>query len=80
MVIKKVALGSYHAAAISDKGAVFTWGRGNSGQLGRGNVMNEDIVRQVTSLNDKFITEISCGESHTCALSEAGEVYTWGAG
>jgi alpha-tubulin suppressor-like RCC1 family protein len=79
-VIRKLALGSYHAAAVSDEGLVFTWGRGNSGQLGRGNVMNEDVVRQVTSLNGVTITEISCGDSHTCALSQDGDVYTWGAG
>ena len=55
-IITNLALGSYHAAAISNNGEVFTWGRGNSGQLGRGNVMNEDAVRQVTSLNGVFIT------------------------
>lgn len=42
--------------------------------------MNEDVVRQVTSLNGVTITEISCGDSHTCALSQNGDVYTWGAG
>lgn len=78
--ILKVALGSYHACAISDQGAVFTWGRGNSGQLGRGNVMNEDSVRQVSALQDEKIIDVACGEAHTCVLTESGEVYTWGAG
>lgn len=40
--ITKLALGYYHAAAIDEYGAVFTWGRGNSGQLGCGTVLNED--------------------------------------
>ena len=43
--IKKLALGYYHAAAINDVGTVFCWGRGHSGQLGCGSVMNEDSVR-----------------------------------
>lgn len=42
--------------------------------------MNEDIVRQVTSLNGIVIIEIACGDSHTCALSQDGDLYTWGAG
>jgi alpha-tubulin suppressor-like RCC1 family protein len=42
--------------------------------------MNEDVVRQVTSLNGVSIIDISCGDSHNCALSSEGDVYTWGAG
>jgi alpha-tubulin suppressor-like RCC1 family protein len=30
-VIVKMSLGYYHAAAISNKGQVFTWGRGING-------------------------------------------------
>lgn len=49
--IKKVALGSYHCMALSaDKGLVYTWGRGNSGQLGHGNVGSEDGPRLVSAL------------------------------
>ena len=73
-------MGSYYAAAVSDQGLVFTWGRGNSGQLGRGNVTNEDSVNQVTSLNGVKIIDVACGDAHTCALSLDGDVYTWGAG
>lgn len=40
--ITKLALGHYHATAIDDHGVVYSWGRGNHGQLGRGNVLNED--------------------------------------
>ena len=29
--ITKLSLGYYHAAAINEQGAVFSWGRGNSG-------------------------------------------------
>lgn len=35
--IVKLSLGYYHAAAISEQGMLFSWGRGNSGQLGCGN-------------------------------------------
>ena len=32
--ISQVAFGNYHGAALTECGAVFTWGLGNSGQLG----------------------------------------------
>jgi alpha-tubulin suppressor-like RCC1 family protein len=40
--IVKISLGYYHAAAINDKGVVFTWGRGINGQLGHGSILSED--------------------------------------
>lgn len=78
--ITKLSLGYYHAAAINDKGQVFTWGRGINGQLGHGSIMNEDSVRHITSLENDFIIDIACGESHSMALTTKGEVYTWGGG
>ena len=78
--ITKLSLGYYHAAAISDKGIVFTWGRGINGQLGHGSILNEDSVRIVSALTNYMITDISCGESHSTALTIKGEVYTWGGG
>ena len=41
IVVIKVSLGVYHAAAISNIGVVFTWGRGFNGQLGHGEVVDE---------------------------------------
>ena len=76
----KVSLGYYHGAAITDKGMVFTWGRGINGQLGHGSVLNEDQVRPVSALSNYHIIDIACGESHTMALTVKGEVYSWGGG
>jgi len=42
--------------------------------------MNEDSVHLVSSLELEFITDIACGESHSMALSNKGEVFTWGGG
>ena len=67
-------LGSYHAAAVSNKRNFFYLISGNSGQLGRGNVVNNDIVRQVTKLNGIVIIVIACGDSHTCALTQDSDL------
>ncbi len=39
--IVKLTLGIHHAAAVSDLGKLFTWGRGLNGQLGHGNILNQ---------------------------------------
>jgi len=42
--------------------------------------LNEDQIRPVSALSNYHIIDISCGESHTLALSDKGEVYSWGGG
>lgn len=59
---------------------MFSWGRGHSGQLGCGNVLNEDSVKPINALADHFIIDVHCGESHSVALTREGEVYAWGGG
>ena len=78
--IVKLSLGYYHAAAITEHGVLFSWGRGNSGQLGCGNQLNEDSVKPVNALANNKVVDVQCGESHTVALTAEGDVYTWGGG
>lgn len=79
-IITRISLGYYHGAAINDQGMLFTWGRGISGQLGTGSILNEDSVKHVSELANIPIKEVECGESHTVALTIHGEVYSWGGG
>ena len=37
-------------------------------------------MKQVSALTNIFVKDIDCGESHTVALTDKGEVYTWGGG
>jgi alpha-tubulin suppressor-like RCC1 family protein len=61
---------------------LWTWGAGESGQLGTGRCTNRDIPMRVEILNtdytDAKISSVSCGFGHTIALSSNGEVYSWG--
>jgi alpha-tubulin suppressor-like RCC1 family protein len=41
--VLKVCLGFHHAAAITEEGLLFTWGRGVNGQLGHGELPSEVI-------------------------------------
>lgn len=78
--VKQVACGGFHTAAVTESGEVYTWGGGEHGQLGHGDKVNKTVPTLVESLKDKMVVQITCGWSHTVALTDDGEVYTWGNG
>ncbi len=59
---------------------VFTWGRGEDGQLGLGDTSDQDEPTYVDALRGVGVRQIACGSGHTVVLSTEGEVYTWGRG
>jgi len=47
---------------------VFTFGRGNHGQLGHGDIFESRIPKQVAGLRDKKVIKIAAGFYHTVVL------------
>ncbi|KAK6588051.1 uvb-resistance uvr8 [Cryptosporidium xiaoi] len=79
LIVSKISLGYQHTAVITRCGKVFTWGQG--GRLGHVyNAPEPDFLtpRKLNSLGEVLIVDISCGCSHTVALSDVGDVYAWG--
>lgn len=77
----QVACGSYHSVALTEDGEVYAWGSNNCGQLGLGVSNNQATPKRVTghlSTYNKRIIAVSCGQSFTVALTEDGELYSWG--
>ena len=75
-----VACGQYHSCCITDRGDVFTWGKGENGQLGQGEA-NMDIClepRRVGVLSKRGVCRATCGTSSTYVSTERGTVYVWG--
>lgn len=70
---------------LSAEGEVFTFGGGSFGQLGLGNISTMPVdadncpfmpvPKLIDNLRNTIIFQISCGDSHSMALSEEGEVY-----
>jgi alpha-tubulin suppressor-like RCC1 family protein len=58
--------------------AVFSWGRGEDGQLGLGDTSDQDEPTYVDALRGVGVRQIACGSGHTVVLSTEGEVFTWG--
>ncbi|KAG9158892.1 hypothetical protein Leryth_025030 [Lithospermum erythrorhizon] len=88
-VVCQVACGAVHVVALSEDGLVQAWGYNEYGQLGRG-VTSEGLQgAQIIDGYSRFLDEppemvkiikVASGEYHTAAISEMGEVYTWGLG
>ena len=65
------------AVALTKDGKVFTWGGNRSGQLGHDDKEYRYIPMKVESLDGLFIVKIACGEYHTVAITDDGDIYTW---
>ena len=70
----QIACGGFHSAVITADGRLATFGGGEHGQLGHGNFSNKLKPAFVKALEGVFISQISCGWSHTVALSSNGQV------
>ena len=78
--VKQISCGSGHTVVLDQKGQVFTWGRGDDGRLGHGDNGWKYVPRAVEALAGKRITQVTCGSYHTAAVSDSGELFTWGGG
>eukprot|EP00741_Cyanophora_paradoxa_P008151 tig00001265_g7888.t1 len=81
LTIIQVACGSFHSAALTEDGRVFTWGRNDYGQLGLGDSASSRPVHEPTCverLERRKVRQIDCGHQTTAALADDGRLYTWG--
>mmetsp|Transcript_32124 Transcript_32124/g.125332 ORF Transcript_32124/g.125332 Transcript_32124/m.125332 type:complete len:349 (-) Transcript_32124:1618-2664(-) len=78
--VKEVVAGDYHSCAVTQSGAVFTWGIGREGQLGHGEKSDQAIPKKVDGLDGVEVEQVCCGGGHSGAISSSGELYLWGRG
>lgn len=79
----QVSAGGSQSFALSMLGIVFGWGKNNAGQIGfQSDPLKVGVFKPyaVSSLRDKGVIYISCGDEHTAVLSKEGTVYTFGDG
>ncbi len=77
--VDDVCCGDWHSLALTEKGEVFSWGDNKYGQIGHGK--DEICVSDPVRLNgfpDRKVISIACGSYHSMALTETGQVYSWG--
>ncbi|CAI9110318.1 OLC1v1010324C2 [Oldenlandia corymbosa var. corymbosa] len=66
--VKSISAGSFHIAALTSRGNVFTWGKGANGQLGLGDTRDRNHPTLVEALRDRQVEHITCGSNSTGAI------------
>lgn len=56
-----IAAGCDHSVAVSKNGDVYTWGFGQHGALGCGNLLDAPLPQQCDRFTDEHIVEVQCG-------------------
>jgi alpha-tubulin suppressor-like RCC1 family protein len=73
------ANGFRYCIARNSSGKVYCWGWNIRGLLGiRSKDKSYPKPKLNQYLNNEFVTDISCGDSHSLVLTNCGEVYAWG--
>ncbi|KAL3668963.1 hypothetical protein V7S43_006251 [Phytophthora oleae] len=74
----KVDCGDAHCVGLTSEGELVTWGRGGSGQQGRGDVSDTFTPTVVPKFTGTRWRDIAAGENWSMALAIDGNVWTWG--
>ncbi|XP_073121216.1 PH, RCC1 and FYVE domains-containing protein 1-like isoform X2 [Henckelia pumila] len=78
--VHQIACGFRHATLVTRQGEIFSWGEESGGRLGYGVGKDLSQPHLVESLSFCNVDFVACGEFHSCAVTTAGELYTWGDG
>jgi alpha-tubulin suppressor-like RCC1 family protein len=80
--VTQISCGSRHTLALCEDGHVFSWGYGQNGRLGHGDITDCLKPRRIDAFvlsDEQRMVEIAAGDSHSMARNKFG-VYTWGSG
>ena len=79
--------GNSHSIAVTKKGDLYSWGRGDTGALGLGyieatqsTVDQETPYKIETVFDSKSVSSLACGKTMSGAVMQSGTVYSWGKG
>jgi alpha-tubulin suppressor-like RCC1 family protein len=85
--VVQVACGFEHVLALTKSGQLFSWGRGDRGQLGLGLHDKDSYMAPARLLGterdphrflDKKVTRIEANMSHSACVDEDGQLFIWG--
>jgi alpha-tubulin suppressor-like RCC1 family protein len=77
VTLTQVTPGASFTCALGAAGAAYCWGLNGSGQLGNNSTTSSAAPVAVTT-SGVTLTQVSAGDTATCALGAAGVAYCWG--
>ncbi|XP_010025746.2 ultraviolet-B receptor UVR8 isoform X1 [Eucalyptus grandis] len=78
--VSQISGGWRHTMALTHDGKLYGWGWNKFGQVGVGNNVDHCAPVQVKIPNEQKVVQVSCGWRHTLAVTEQGNVFSWGRG
>ena len=79
VVVVQAAAGSGSSVLVAADGRLFTFGRGERGQLGHGDRASRFSPTVVEALRGHHVIHASMGEAYTVVTTDKGEAFSWGA-
>ena len=78
--VRSIHSGISHCAALTAHGLLYVWGNNDNGELGLGDRKSRSIPVQLCMNNNtnELVEQVSCGHSHTVAVTQINNVYVWG--
>ncbi|KAF8018639.1 hypothetical protein BT93_H3509 [Corymbia citriodora subsp. variegata] len=78
--VSQISGGWRHTMALTSDGKLYGWGWNKFGQVGVGDNVDHCAPVQVKFPNEQKVAQVSCGWRHTIAVTEPGNVFSWGRG
>ena len=75
-----VAAGSYHTLALTESGAVFSFGSGALGKLGHGDEADALLPRRIDALQAARALSVAAGPAHSVVLTHDRRLLSFGGG
>ncbi|TDH73138.1 uncharacterized protein CCR75_008441 [Bremia lactucae] len=76
--IATVECGEFHTVALTRDGEIWAWGNGEYGRLGNGESDTCEVPEPIEFFANNNIVSIAAGRDFSFALTDKGELYSWG--
>jgi len=67
--VKEIACGRYHTMCLSQHGILYSWGIGESGQLGHNRLQSNEFPQILEWIVPNVVGKIACGDHHSFCSS-----------
>uniref|UniRef100_A0AAV1UXL0 RCC1-like domain-containing protein n=1 Tax=Peronospora matthiolae TaxID=2874970 RepID=A0AAV1UXL0_9STRA len=76
--VSTVKCGEFHTVALTKDGEIWAWGNGEYGRLGNGESDTCEVPEPIEFFSNDVVVSIAAGRDFSFALTDKGELYSWG--